>query len=217
MIILSGAGELITGPTNPPTYDAVSTNGGSVTSHSWSHTVANEANRILLVFEYYWNGSRTISGITYNGVALTKLETQIIAAPGTRTLELWYLLNPATGTNTIAVTGTGSAADKNGIGISLYNAAQTVPTAVKAEQSNTTPAVTITGTTTDLFIDGVGDNDSGQSLTVGANQTQRANFAQGDQRAAASTAPGVASESMNWTLGGGTAWAIIACKVGGAT
>lgn len=217
MIILNGAGNVISEPTTPPAYDAVSTNGASATGLSWSHTVANQPNRILLVGILYWNDSRTISGITYNGVALIKLETQIVDGNGPRTLELWYLLNPTTGTNTVAVTGTGAAADKQGVAISLNNAAQVAPTAFKAEDSNTTPAVTVTGSTTDLFVDFVGDNDDGQALTVGANQTERANFPQGDQRAAASTAPGVASESMNWTLAGATAWAIIGVRVGGAS
>ena len=159
-------------------------------------------------------GARTISGITYNGVALTLLASQVNGGVAGRTQEVWYLLNPDTGTHTIAVTGTGSAADKQGIGVSLLNAAQSAPSTSSAPGDSSTPAVTLVGTSSEVFLDFLG---AGGTLTVGANQTQRANFAQGDQSAGASTAPGVASESMNWTLSGSTNWAIIGVKVGGSS
>ncbi len=44
------------------------------------------------------------TGITYNSVALTKAVTVTDSSAGRR-VQIWYLINPATGTNTIAVTG----------------------------------------------------------------------------------------------------------------
>lgn len=202
------------GPSGPPVYDSSSTANADTVNLSWSHTVASQSNRILLVFIYFWTGNgQTVSGVTYNSVAMTKLDE---FDQSSRSMNIWYLLNPDTGTHTVAATGTGLSADKQATSISLYNAVQSAPTASHARASSTTPAVTVTGDTSDLFLDGVGkDAGAGTTLTVGANQTERSNFAQGNQGMATSTAPGVASESMNWTLSGSTGWVIIGVKVGG--
>ena len=170
---------------------------------SWSHTVASQSNRILLVWVYYWNDSRTISGVTYNSVALTKIATQINGGSAQRTMELWYLLAPDTGTHTVLVSGTGSAASKTGISVSLYNAEQSAPaTPVTVGVNDTRSEVTLTGSTSHLFLDSLGHNqgssfttvpDSPQIEMTGVNQST--NHGQG-----ASRIDGSASRVMGWTI-----------------
>ena len=67
---------------------------------SWSHTCTG-TNLILLVSVYESANSNGVSGITYNGVALTQIGT----VSNGNTQSLWYLINPATGSHTIAVSG----------------------------------------------------------------------------------------------------------------
>ena len=76
------------------------------TTLTYSHTCTG-SNRALLVGLYAWNGSFTISGITYNGVSMTKLIGR--GADGSSgTVETWGLANPSTGANNIVITATAS-------------------------------------------------------------------------------------------------------------
>lgn len=52
------------------------------------------------------SGSDKITGITYNGVALTQIGVSI---QNTRYIGFYYLLNPASGSNTVTLTGSSSA------------------------------------------------------------------------------------------------------------
>ncbi len=96
--------------------------GGSNTNITWSHT-CNGSNRLLVVaVEVAGNsGSNLVSGVTYNSVALTKRSEQSSSSNGTN-LSFWYLINPATGSNTVSVTTfsaevvlVGSSASYNGV------------------------------------------------------------------------------------------------------
>lgn len=74
------------------------------TSATGSHTVSG-SNRILLVMGYVWNGTGTISSITYNGTSLTEIGQQ--TADGTNGKAYMFgLLNPDTGTHDIVVNTT---------------------------------------------------------------------------------------------------------------
>jgi hypothetical protein len=99
--------------------DGVSSADGTTTaSFSWSHTVTGSADTVLQVGCGIAdsNQAATISGITYNGSALTKLLSQPASgfnAPSGQTAnrtESWMILAPATGTHTIAVTLAAGAA-----------------------------------------------------------------------------------------------------------
>lgn len=86
------------------TVDAVSE--ASVATASFSHTVAADANIILALIGFRGG---TVSGCTYNGVAMTKAAEH---GYNTYTGAIYYLLSPATGSNTVAfsVSGTGNYA-----------------------------------------------------------------------------------------------------------
>ncbi len=205
-------------PSAPPpeiTIDDDSFAENELTSLSWSHTVASGANRILLVFFYYWrNGGQTISGITYNSVALTKLDSQLNGDAQQRILEIWYLLNPDTGTHTIAATGTGSAASKQGGALSLLGVLQSAPTSFKTSGDSNNCSVNVTGATGDLFVDGWGKSGTNASTTPGTGQTKFIGFSQSsNQTLDCSYKDGTTSTTMSWTASNANDWAQIAVRV----
>lgn len=114
-----------TGPAQAA-FDAASRSGATwttgVSSYSWSHTTAG-SDRFLAVSVVTFNsGSRTVSGITYNGVALTKLGNITAAQEGNnQNFEIWYLFGPTVGTNSIQVTLSASTSFTMGMALSYTN------------------------------------------------------------------------------------------------
>lgn len=152
-------------------FDAV-TNGG-LTPASWSHTCATAGNRLLLVAV---DGTNNPTGFTYAGTALTQLGAVTIGNGATgRVLDLWYLINPATGTNTVSVTGGTSFI---GISMSYTGVSQYVfPDASVGQYtggggSSMTQAGTVTQVAADCWLVGFTDQD-GTNATAGASTTRR--------------------------------------------
>lgn len=95
-------------------YKPVEINGavgtGSVednTTLTWSHTVADGDNQILLV-SVHSRSWGAISGVTYGGVAMTKLTDCILGYPTNGdypAVSVWYLVNPTEGTANVVATG----------------------------------------------------------------------------------------------------------------
>lgn len=79
--------------------------GGGSGNLTFGISCSSSANRILFVTDVQFTGS--VSAITYNGVAMTKL-TSITNAGLGQTINLWYLVAPASGANTISVTASGT-------------------------------------------------------------------------------------------------------------
>ena len=82
-------------------YDAVSVGSATGTSLTVAHTCTG-ANLVLIVGLKENNvEAETCTGITYNGVALTKI-TGLLHPPAYNVYNsLWYLINPSTGANNI--------------------------------------------------------------------------------------------------------------------
>ena len=96
------------------------TSGSPVT---WSHTCSG-SNRLLVVcFAVGDSGSDIVSGVTYNGVAMTRVRFATYAT-GTRANYMYYLVAPATGANNITVTHSGSSFC-HGNAVSYTGASQT--------------------------------------------------------------------------------------------
>src|SRR5450756_66398 len=83
-------------------FDAQATGGAvSASPKTWSHTCASGA--FLIVFVYANDLSDLISAVTYNGAAMTKLQTNLAVYA----MTAWYLANPASGANTVSITSSG--------------------------------------------------------------------------------------------------------------
>lgn len=82
-------------------YDAVSTytSGAPATSHTISHTCTG-SNRLLLVGFYKSNTADDVTGITYAGVAMTRVQTSSFSASRA---YLYAIMAPATGANNIVI------------------------------------------------------------------------------------------------------------------
>lgn len=71
-------------------------------------TTSTGSNRILIVQISFRNsGANSVDGITYNGVAMTSFGAQVESVQATN--QLWYLLAPTTGSNTLTVDMNNSA------------------------------------------------------------------------------------------------------------
>lgn len=71
---------------------------------TWSHTCTGSD--LILWVTVYRGVAGTISGVTYNGVSMTNVSSLAVVA---QEVSLWYLIAPATGSNTVSVTGSGTA------------------------------------------------------------------------------------------------------------
>ena len=165
-----------------PTFNAGSSkNGNSVASLSWAHTTSSNTNRILIVTATAIKSgaggqSNQPTGVTYNGVALTKHLEQDSYVSGFGFLVMWYLINPPTGSNTVVVTWADAT---NNLGLAatagdFYNVDQVTPfgaTAQNMANSAATLAVTLAAGAGSLVV-GTYGTAAGGTITAGSGQAQ---------------------------------------------
>lgn len=136
----SGSGDFVfrtAAGTGGITQDATSKSNNSslVTTLTWNHTVANQNNRILIVGlvadnTTIWSSVKWDQAGTNQ--SLTRLGSQATCGGGSPTfsyrchVDLWYVLNPTTGTHTITATSN-VAQNSSGGAVSYYNVDQTTP------------------------------------------------------------------------------------------
>ena len=88
-----------------------------------AHTISGSNTFLMVYVTSGINTSDYISGITWNGTALTRAEYNVFYGGGSFTHDLWYLLAPETGSHNIVVTN--STNQRNGIvAMSFTGAAQ---------------------------------------------------------------------------------------------
>ena len=163
-------------------FDAASTaKVASGTSLSWSHTCTG-ANRALIVGLTHKNGTTYATAITYNGVSLTKAILQKVGGSGSQdcSMELWYLLAPASGSNTISVIINTSTPGSVGGACSFTGADQELIGTFTSQSfgANTSASLPITTTRNNSFIVDVMGEVTGGAATPDGSQTQRWNDSQ---------------------------------------
>ncbi|HXH27100.1 MAG TPA: peptidase G2 autoproteolytic cleavage domain-containing protein, partial [Candidatus Acidoferrum sp.] len=152
-----GSGDILfrtagTGTGGAITQDAVSAaqHSASTASLSWSYTVGNHTNRLLIVgISTYTTGASTVK---FGAASLTRLG--FVANGGSQAYsEIWYLKNPTVSTNTIAVTFGSSTAVVAG-SVSYYNVNQTSTFGTTATNTGNSVVATnpLTGTNTSQLI-----------------------------------------------------------------
>lgn len=182
-------------------------------------TTGAGTNRLLVVgvsINRQGNPAVAVSGVTSNGVLLTLAGAQNDPT-GIRRVEMYYLVNPASGLNSVIATFSGV----NGISVGAAVGAITFsgvdqsipfrPFAGANGASGTNPSLTVPSAAGELVLDTVAVTGN-RTVTAGAGQTQqwtlRTGNAATDVRGAGSTAPGAASVTMTDTVGGGgSSWA----------
>jgi hypothetical protein len=194
-------------------FDAASSSQADNTSSlTWSHTTSAGSDRILIV-GVSSDQNDPVSTITYNGVNLTKLESEKYGF--VNKVELWYLVNPSSGTHNVVVTLSSSSDGLGGGAVTYTGVDQSTPvgTAVKNNGYNLNPTVTVSSAADELVIDVLCVDDGGATITVGGGQTTRYSSNPSENLGRGSSEPGAASVTMSWTLsnvGSADHWAIIA-------
>lgn len=121
----------------------------SSNSQTCSYTVNSNTNGLLTAcFSFAATspgGNGTVTGITYNGVALTKAIDESDSTFGTIYSSLWYLKAPSTGTHNLVVSYSGTPSIDSGGGIvSFTGVDQTTPISNAASSSGQGDPVSIT-------------------------------------------------------------------------
>lgn len=145
----------------------------STATHTYSHTCSG-VDRILFVGVSV-RDTRTVTGVTYNGVSMTQ-SGSLSTTTGIKNY-LFYLVNPSTGSNTVSITQ--SASDTiTSCSISYTGAAQSGQpdaTSVGGPSSGVSYSQSVTSVADNCFAILYGDNNSGATLTAGSNTTIRNN------------------------------------------
>lgn len=191
-------------------------------SYSWSHTCNGPETRVLVIGVSMLSAAdtTTVTGITYNGVAMTQVRRDRNSLMAS---ELWYLIDPARGTNTVTVTLSGLVDSAAGA-VSFIGVDQATPIDANngATGSGDPATVAVTSITDNAYaMDTVVSSDT--AITVGASQTQKWNLSCTLGTGAGSTeGPQVSAGAitMSWTdVGVANSWAIsaLALRLSGAT
>lgn len=143
------------------------------TTHTLSVTVAAGSNLCLAAM---FNGeikTATVSGVTFGGVALSKLDSQLGST--FCNVEIWYLVNPSVFTANVVVTH--GVTDNSVLGVIVgtgVDQATPLRTAAKANTDGVSSSVTVSGVTAnDLVFDCLGIDNTGHATLPGANETEQ--------------------------------------------
>ena len=196
------------------TYDAASSDTStSGSTFSWPHTVGTGTNRLLVVTISTSIGAgstnpATVTKVTYGGTQMTQETTNafISTAHSQDRSYIFYLTNPASGTNTIeAYLSASSNAVGGAVSYSNVNQSTPIQTQNTSENYGSTQSVTVTTTSVGQAVyASLGSNsvsaytiadDSGQNLRW--SQTAQAYKGHGDDE----VNPSIGSVTEGWTTG----------------
>jgi len=146
-------------------FDAFTAGGfSSSTTHTYSHTCTG-SDRILFVHGYTNSNSDLITGITYNGVAMSFISKG--SPSGGRYSYLYYLVAPATGANNVVITASSST--------SLGGTSTSYTGASQSGQPDGTQSQLVTETNTDNTVVTTADNCWAVLTSIGAQATASTN------------------------------------------
>ena len=163
------------------TFDATSSLGSTATvsSLTWSHTVANQWGRMLVVgvqAELASSNACQATSVTYNAVALTKISQATTAAPASYDcVSLWYLSSPATGAHNVVVTFPAAMDGGDAGAVGLWNVKAGAPDAFNSNfgLAPITPTSVTTVAANSWLVDIFGSGQALGDLAANAAQTQR--------------------------------------------
>lgn len=154
------------------TFDAA-TDGGftTATSRTFSHTVAVQDDRMLFVHTVGDTASDVITGVTYDGVAMTKLGPSQKFTD--RYVSVWYLENPSTGANNVVISASASKVI-GGFAMSYYDVASGIDAFNSGSDTATiNHNVTTTHNASTYLVVMGRDGAGGRTYTAGTNAVLR--------------------------------------------
>ncbi len=175
--------------------DAATTGGQTTTANtlSWSHTNSGT----ILIVGLTEENADDITGVTYNGVALTQYKKGT-GGSGYGRPEIWGLVNPATGAHDVVISRTGTSGRLTGVASSYTGVAQSgQPDATGGNNgaSVTTLTTSVTVVTADSWLVLAGDN-SAENPSAGAGTTIRQVGSDASYLADSNAAVGTGSQSL---------------------
>jgi Tfp pilus assembly protein FimT len=185
------------GPPETITLDSDTATAKNSSATSWSQTVANHPDRIIIVG--IGSGSNP-TGVTYAGAPLTEITYYC----GGDCTSLWYNVNPPTGTNTVAVSGTAMTGGGSSI---YYGVSQSNPIGNYQTGTSTTSSVSVSvnGTNNKQVVVDNAWLTQLATLTPGSGQTATwttgSNFTNVD---GSRKTGGSSSTTMSWSGGSGS-------------
>jgi len=138
--------------------DSVKTTNFWTATNSWPHTIAAGDNRGLFVaVANYKSGQDSVSAMQLGEAGGRRNMTKIGTARRTNENligELWYILQPAVGTDTVLVTMASAPSECSAISMNVTGLHQTTPFSgyVMAHQTNDTSEVTVSSATNELVL-----------------------------------------------------------------
>ena|GEM_PF-1011157 len=216
---------------SPLVVESVSTNalwentlGAPLTTQTISHTTSTNANRLMLVTIASENdngGILDVTAVSYGGQALTKGAEQ--GTTEEATVEVWYLVNPPSGTTNVVVSYSGGTQDADSVftGVMTFSGVNTnTPFGTWAQNSgySTGGSLNVTSAQGELVF-GAAALDDARGITnfAGAGQIEwyngRSESGVGDGvSASALTRAGSNTVTLVWT-NGYDAWATIGVSI----
>lgn len=178
--------------------DGQATSSGTL---SYSHTCTGSGLVLVVGITWAHASGRDVSTVTYNSVSMTKAVDRL-NGDGSFGTSVWYLANPALGSNTLTITMDYGVTGLQANATSFTGCDVDDPIGATNTAANLSVAVT-TDTDNSFVYDTVFNLDptcNTNPLTVGAGQTDRANHCN-NHREACSTEPTTTAGSvtMDWS------------------
>ncbi len=138
-------------------------------AESTTMTFSHDSNGDFLVVCFQWFRPRTISSVTYNGVAMT----QAVYSANTYDSAIYYLASPASGANNVVVTLSGnSGITGSAISLSGVDASPLGATANAYTASTNAPSLSVTTTKDNSIVIDSFYRNNANTMTAGAGQTE---------------------------------------------
>jgi len=181
-----------------PAFDATS-NGTGTDDFSFNHTTGCTNCEMVVITCVSTGGGTSVSGVTYNSVALTEIAPSGGVFINTIRGQMWRLDAPASGTHSVAVAVTAAnIASAAAVTYSNVNQSSPVGTPQTGSGTSSVPSISVTSAAGELVVDGVCTSDN-ITLAVGAGQTKRGGLATASASNGMSEETGAASVTMSWT------------------
>jgi hypothetical protein len=192
-----------------PSFEAETTNTGTNrASASFAHTMTSASGCLVVGIVTEDGIAGHVEAVTYDSVALTKRVEQLITSTDATYCSIWTLDNPATGSNTVAVTFDGTM-DETIVSASGYANAEYVAVN-SAAGTSTSPTVTVSGiSSTDIVVDILGA-ESGSLTLTGAHTEIMDTESVGTDGGSQYKVTSGSSQAMGWTLSGSANWGVAA-------
>ncbi len=184
-----------------------------ISPFTFSHVCTGSQLALIVCIAYADNNPSAISAVSYNGVAMARAVINSVNFVGA---EMWYLANPATGSNTVSITGGNNLSGCAAIALSFTGVDSSVLDGTNGSNGNSTSISTslTTNIANSWVVDCASVNNNGSSpitISVNASQTQRSNTTNGTTSTRGSsnkttpTSPG--ANTMSWTINTSLPWA----------